>query len=129
MSGITGLKQLYFGASDGQTYNIKDGTYKDKDETPIAIRIRTKNYYLSSPEIIDEIQQIFIFSDEPQATNVGISLDDGNYESLGSIQEKVEKFDVYKKCYRISLGFDEVSSNNIKIKGFNIYYEPQSEQN
>ena len=125
---IAGRRELYFGVSDGETFNFSEGTYTD-DGTAIAIRIRTKEYYLSSPDKLDEIQRIFTYADEPQATNLSISLDSEDYESLGSLQQHrfPQRFDVWKKCYHLSIGLDEISSNNIKVKGFNITYEPSPE--
>jgi len=125
---IAGKRELYFGVSDGETFNFEEGTYTD-DGTAIASRVRTKEYYLSGPDQLDEIQRIFVYSDEPQGGNISISLDGGDYEALGSIQEAnfPEKFDIWKKCYHFSIGIDEVSSNNFVIKGWNVHYEPQEE--
>lgn len=127
MAGIIGVKRLYFGASNGRTYNVKPDTFTDKDGSAIAVRIRSKEYYLSGPDKLDEIQRVFAFSDEPQTTNISISVDDGDYDYLGSIQKEIQRFDIWKKCYHFSIGLDEISSNNIKIKGFNIHYVPQTE--
>ena len=126
---LQGLKQLYWGAENGRTYVYDSDTFSDKDGTAISVRVRTKEYYLSGPDVLDEIQRIYIYADEPQATNVSISLDGGDYEFLGTITETDEpqRFDIWKKCYHFSIGFDEISTNNIKIKGFNIIYEPQPE--
>ena len=129
MAGIIGLKQLYFGSDDGDTYVFNKEIFTDEDSIVIPIRIRTKEYYLSGPDQLDEIQRIFVYADEPQSTNVSISLDGGDYEYLGTITEikEPQKFDIWKKCYHCSLGLDEISSSNIHIKGFNIHYEPQLE--
>ena len=70
-----------------------------------------------------------MYADQPQGGSISLSLDSGNYECLGQVQEykTPERFDVYKKCYHFSIGVDEVSKRNFKIKGVNIHYEPQSE--
>lgn len=125
---IAGKRELYFGVSDGETFNFQEGLYTD-DGTPIASRVRTKEYYLSSPDQIDEIQRIFAYADEPQGGNLSIALDSKDYEYLGSMQKisEPQKFDIWENCFHISVGIDEISSNNFKIKGFNIHYLPQSE--
>ena len=108
----------------GKTFNFEEGTFTD-DGTPIAVRVRTKEYYLSSPDVLDEIQRVFIYADEPQGGDISISIDGGDYEFLGQAQKTTEpeRFDVWKKCYFFSLGIDEISDNNIVFKGFNLHYE------
>lgn len=125
---MQGKQQLFFGATNGETFRVDESTFSD-DGNPIAIRVRTKDYYLSGQNRIDEVENIFVYADEPQATNVSIRVDKGNYEFLGSVQQgdEPERFDYWDKCYSFSIGFDEVSSNNVKLKGFNIIYSPQPE--
>ena len=123
---VYGKKILFFGTTAGKTYKVDDSVYTDAN-TAIALKVRTKNYYLSGPNTIDEIQRLFFYSDEPQGTNISISLDDGVYEYLDSLQDTIQKIDVWEKCYQFSFGLDEISSNNVKIKGFNVHYMPQFE--
>ena len=125
---IAGRRELYFGTTVGKVFNFAQGTYTD-DGTPITSRIRTKEYYLSGEEQIDEITRIFVYSQEPQGGSISISLDNGDYEVLGSMFEAdiPERFDIWKKCYHFSLGVDEVSSSNFKIKGFVVKFVPQTE--
>jgi len=125
---ISGKRELYFGVDDGETFNFEEDTFTD-DGTAIASRVRTKNYYLSGPNQIDEIQRVWVYADQPQGGNISISIDDGDYEYLGQVQEYQfpEKFDVWRKGFHFSLGIDEVSSGNFKVKGVNVMYEPQEE--
>ena len=125
---IAGKRELFFGTTLGKTFNFEEGTYTD-DGNAIAVRVRTKEYYLSGPDTLDEIQRVFIYADEPQGGDISISIDGGDYEFLGQAQKTTEpeRFDIWKKCYHFSIGIDEISNNNIKMKGFNIIYEPQPE--
>ena len=125
---IPGENQLYFGDSTGETFAIDNDTFTD-DGVDIAVRIRTKNYYLSNPDKLDEIVRVFVYADTPQATTLSLSRDSGDYETFGSVQEKdyPQRFDVWKKCYHCSVGLDEISSYNISVKGFNIEYTPLKE--
>ena len=123
---ITGNSQLFFGTSVGKTFKVDADIFTDNG-TPIALRIKTKEYYLSGPNQIDEIERIYAYSDEPKAIVLTLSLDSGQYETIGSVQDIVHKFDVWQKCYHFSLGLDDISSDNIKFKGFNIEYTPQTE--
>jgi len=126
MTGTIGLKRLYFGTTVGKTFNFREGLYTD-DSTDICLRLRTKNYYPAGPGNRFEIQDIYVFSDEPQNATISISLDNKVYEVIGTVQKTVERFPVWKKCYQFSLGIDEMSSNNIKIKGFLVTYNPLPE--
>lgn len=121
---ISGSNQLYFGTSVGRTYTFDDNVFSD-DENPIALRVRTKNYYMQPIDEDHQIREVNVFSDEPQGTNFSISLDDGDYEYKGQIQgdEDPNVFKVWKSCNHFSLGLDELSTNNISIKGFCIYYD------
>jgi hypothetical protein len=123
-----GLHQLYFGDTTGKTFCLDEDVYSD-DGSNIEVKVRTKEYYLSGPDAQDEIQRIFLYADDPQMARISISVDSGDYEALGSVTEHREpqKFDIWKKCFHFSIGIDEVSTNNIKIKGFNVHYEPQKE--
>lgn len=125
---IAGRKELYFGTSVGKTFNFSESDFSD-DGTPIASRIRTKNYPLSGLDVLDDIQTIFAYSDEPQGGSVSLSIDNGDYETLGSLQDvdNPVRFDVYDGGYQASLGIDEISSSNFKIKGFTIQHEPRTE--
>lgn len=125
---MIGNQQLYFGVDDGETFAVDKDTFTD-DGTAIAVRIRTKEYYLSNPDILDEIQRIFVYADEPQGINLSLSTDSDDYQYLGQTQKVAtpQRFEVWKKGYHFSLGFDEVSSYNLQIKGFNIHYESQPE--
>lgn len=125
---IAGRRELYFGVSDGETFNLQEGLYTD-DGSAISSRVRTKEYYLSGPDQQDEIQRLWVYADEPQGGNISISLDNDDYQYLGAMQETdfPQKFDIWKKCYHFSVGIDEKSSRNFIIKGFNIRYEPQIE--
>lgn len=125
---IAGVHQLYFGTSTSKTFVFDNSIFSD-DGNSIELKVRTKNFYLSGPDQLDEIQRVFLYADEPQAANFSISIDGGDYEYQGQIQETREpqKFDVWKQCYHFSLGLDEISTNNIKIKGFNVHYNPQTQ--
>ncbi len=121
---ISGRRELFFGTSIGKTFNFSESDFSD-DGTPINSRVRTKEYYLSGPDQVDEIKYIYAYSDEPQGGNISISIDGSEYEQLGSLQnaDNPERFDVWKDCHHFSLGIDEVYSNNFRIKGFNTHYE------
>ena len=120
--GILGIRQCYFGTTSGNTYVVQDGTYSD-DGIDIPVRVKTKNYYLTPTNQMVKIEKIYVFSEEPLGSTVSISLDGGEYQSLGSIQEEIQCFEIWDKCYYFSLALDEISSKNFKIKGFNVEYE------
>lgn len=120
-----GISQLYIGNDGSKAFVFDDSVFTD-DGNNIETRIRTKEYYLSGPDKMDEIKYIYVYADVPQATNFSISLDGGDYEYLGQITatDEPQRFDIYKKCFHFSLGLDEMSGSNIQIKGFNVWYEP-----
>lgn len=123
---ISGTTQLYFGTTTGKAFVFDDDTFSD-DGNDIALRIRTKEYYLPPIEEEHEIQDIYVFADEPQATNLSIAFDGGDYEYLGQItgkksRGKEERFRVWDSGVHFSLGLDEISTRNILIRGFNVYY-------
>jgi hypothetical protein len=120
---IAGSSQLYFGTTVGKTFAFDNDTYSD-DGNNIALRIRTKNYYPQPVDFSKQIKTVSIFSEEPQGTNFSISLDGGEYEYKGQIQGETDpdEFKIWKSATYFSLGLDEISTNNIKIKGFLLYY-------
>jgi len=123
---IQGNLNLCFGTTVGKTFKVDPETFSD-DSTAISMRIKTKGYYPSGPDIISYIQYLFIYADDPQETSVGLYLDNENYKPLGSIEESPQRMDIWDKGYKIALEFDEVSSVNVKLKGFDVFFEPQPE--
>jgi len=120
---IAGSSQLYFASDNGKTYAFENGVYSD-DGTNIALRIRTKNYYPQPVDLSKQVRSVSVFSEEPQGANFSISLDGGEYEYKGQLQGEgdPDKFKVWKSATYFSLGLDEISTNNIIIKGFILYY-------
>jgi len=120
---IAGISQLYFGTSVGKTYVFDDNVFSD-DGNAIPLKVRTKEYYMQPLEEDHQIIEVNVFSDEPQGTNFSISLDGGDYDYQGQIQgdKNPNKFKIWKHCNHFSLGLDELSTKNIKIKGFIVYY-------
>jgi len=120
---ISGLSQLYFGTSVGKTFAFEEGLYSD-DGNAIALRVRTKDYYVQPIDETHQLHEVNVFSDEPQGANFSISIDGGDYEYKGQIQgdEDPNVFKVWKSFNKVSFGLDEISSNNISVKGFAIYY-------
>jgi len=121
-----GTNQLLFGTTLGKTFAFDDNTFSDNGAA-ISLKVRTKEYYPSPIEKEKEIQEIYVFSDDPHGTNLSISLDGGDYEYKGQIQGeksrgKQERFMIWKSGIHFSLALDEISTNNIKIKGFTIFY-------
>jgi len=121
---ISGISQLYFGTSIGKTFAFNDDIFSDAGNA-IALKVRTKEYYMQPIDEDHQIQEVNVFSDEPQGTNFSISLDGGDYEYQGQIQgdEDPNVFKIWNHCNHFSLGLDELSTNNLKIKGFVAYYE------
>lgn len=120
---ISGTSQLYFGSNNGKTYRFKEETYSD-DTYNIAMRVRTKNYYVQPIDEDHQLQEVILYADEPQGTNFSISIDDDDYEYKKQIQEDKDPntFKVWKHFNRVSFGLDEVSTKNPKIKGLIMYY-------
>lgn len=120
---ISGTTQLYFGTSVGKTYRFKEDEFSD-DGAPIALKVRTKDYYVQPIDESHQLQELAVFSDEPQTTNFSISIDNGDYEYKGQIygDEEPNNFKVWKSFNRVSFGLDEISTHNIKIKGIVLYY-------
>ena len=107
----------------GKTYRFKEDEFSD-DGSAIALRVRTKDYYVQPIDEDHQLQEVAILSDEPQATNFSISIDNGDYEYKGQIygDEEPNEFNVWKRFNRVSFGLDEISTHNIKIKGIVMYY-------
>jgi len=120
---ISGISSLYFGTSVGKTYVFDDNIFSD-DGNAIALKIRTKEYYMQPIDEDHQLQEVNVFSDEPQGTNFSISLDGGDYEYKGQIQgdEDPNVFKIWKSFNKVSFGLDELSTNNVKIKGLVLYY-------
>ncbi len=120
---IAGSSQLYFGTSVGKTYAFDDSVFSDAG-TAIAVKVRTKNYYVQPMDENHQLQEINVFSDEPQGTNLSVSLDGGDYDYKGQIQgdKNPNVFPIWKQFNHFSIGLDEISANNISVKGFVAYY-------
>jgi hypothetical protein len=120
---IQGTSILCIGTSVGKTFAFQDGLYSD-DGNAIAVRVKTKNYYPQPVDLDKQLQYVAIFSDQPQGANFSVSLDDGDYDFRGQIQgdKDPNEFKIWRSAKKCSFGLDEVSTNNIQIKGFLIYY-------
>ena len=114
---------LYFGSTDGRTYQFLTGTADNA--SAISAELISKEILLSFPTRTN-IQWVDIFSSQRSSTNVFYDTDRADkFSPLGALKERVSSFPVKtQECNSVRIRTTENSGVVSMIEGFNIEHEP-----
>lgn len=118
------VEGIYFGATDGKTYQFLSGT----SDATVGINgeIMTKEYLISFPEF-SKLENIYVVSQQRVNTKVHYQLNrKGDFHPLNDLTDRFHKFRVGKddECRTIRLRITDSSTNTSIIEGFNFESTP-----
>ncbi len=127
MSSTYPTQNLYFGSTDGRTYEFNSGT---KDNTAsISAEVISKEYMLSFPERTN-VSYIDVIANQRVAANVFYDYDRyGEFNSLGALSNRISNFrPTLRECNSLRIKIADNSNDVSIINGWNIEHEPKGKR-
>ena len=120
-------QKLYFGSTDGRTYEMNSGT-SDNDVT-IASEVISKEYLLSYP-MRTNFTWLDVFSDQRVEANIFYDLDRINqFIELGSLEQRITNFRIpQRECNTVRIKVADNSKDVSVINGFNMEHIPKEKR-
>ncbi len=131
MASTYPTKFLYFGSTDGRTYQFNSGNSDSVSgaATTIASEAITKEYLLSYPNRTN-VGWIDFFATQQVASSAFYDLDrQGLFPELGALTQRITNFrPPIRECNSIRLKIADNSSNISVIEGFNVDHQPKEKR-
>jgi hypothetical protein len=103
-----GIEKSYFGDDTGRVY--RDGTGQTDGGAPIQFLIETKRFNMQRPEETKTFRRVYVYSQRGQNATLSVSVDGGQFETLGQLDDRVTAIELGEKRGR-DIAF-RVSQNN-----------------
>ena len=104
--------------------------YFDDNSSAFTAEFITQKNYITEPDQLKSGNYLYLFASPRSTLRVLISYDGGQYESLGSVIENPQRFDLgKKKFYYFQLKVVESSSNKpFEVQAYTIDYDLEGER-
>lgn len=124
-------QKLYFGSTDGRTYEFNSGTADSSGGAAVTIsaEIRSKEYLLSYPQRTN-FTWLDVFADQRVEANIFYDTDRyGEFIELGSLEQRITNFRVpQRECNTVRVKIADNSKDVSIINGWNIEHVPKEKR-
>lgn len=127
MSSTYPTQKLYFGSTDGRTYEFNSGT--SDNTSSISAEVISKEYLLSFPERAN-VPWIDVIANQRVAANVYYDYDRlGDFNPLGGLSSRITNFrPTLRECNSVRIKIADNSKDVSIINGWNIEHEPKGKR-
>jgi len=89
-----GFEKVYFGDNTGRVF--RDETGQSDAGTSIPFLIETKRFHMNLPEETKKFRKVFIYTQNGQYAIASISIDGGEWESIGQLSKNTTVINLNK---------------------------------